>query len=171
MNPEFGTLDPEVAEAVMTAETTAENLGTPKVVGKGVYLELVLPDNSQTTQVIFTPAGQDEKGKTVPMTIVYRTVSKWSPRKQWRVNIVRISEPDITPENKVEEMTNQVSRWLERQLAYGGAGISLREKPIVFEITNIDLTDVSEWKAPASALRRITKARTALNFPTDLYAN
>jgi hypothetical protein len=77
MNPEFGTLDPEVAEAVMTAETTAENLGAPKVVGKGVYLELVLPDNSQTTQVIFTPAGQDEKGKPVPMTIVYRTVSKW----------------------------------------------------------------------------------------------
>jgi hypothetical protein len=171
MNPEFGTLDADVAEAVATAETLTANENAPKVVGKGVYLELILPDNSQTTQVILTPAGVSEKGKSVPMTITYRTVSKWSPRKQWRVSTVRLTDPDLSPSDKVTEMLNQTSRWLERQISYGGVGVTLREKPIVFEVTNIDLTDVSDWKAPASALRRITKARTALNFPADLYNN
>lgn len=172
MNPEFGTLDADVAEAVTTAETITANENAPKVVGKGVYLELVIPNNAQTTQVIVTPAGVNEKGKSVPMTITYRTVSKWSPRKQWRVSPVRTNDPDLAPSDKVAEMLNQTSRWVERQIAYAGEGmLSLREKPIVFEVTNIDLTDVSDWKAPASALRRILKARASLNFPAELYSN
>ena len=43
-------------------------------------------------------------------------------------------------------------------------------RPIVFEMTDVDFTDVRSWKAPASALRRIQKARVAIGFPEKLFA-
>lgn len=168
MNPEFGTLDPEMAEAVATAETMSSNKD-PKVVGKGIYLELIQPNNEQTTQVLITPEGIDENGKAVSMAIISRTISYWSPRRQWRVNFVRPNKDKSATENTTE-MAQVVANFVTRQMGYY-PDLALRNNtPIVFEVSNIDLTDVQEWKAPAPALRRILKARTALGFPTDLYS-
>jgi hypothetical protein len=166
MNPEFGTLDPEMAEAVATAEKSGEK--APKVVGKGIYLELHTTDEMNTTQVLFTPEGIDENGKAVSMAIIYRTISEWSPRRQWRVNFVRPKAEKSAIENTTE-MIGEVEKWLQRQMMYS-SGLAIRNNtPIVFEVSNIDLADVAEWKAPAPALRRITKARASLGFPTEFY--
>ena len=167
MNPEFGTLDPEMAEAVATAETMSSNKD-PKVVGKGIYLELIQPNNEQTTQVLITPEGIDEKGKDVSMALIYRTISYWSPRRQWRVNFIRPKADKSGIENTAE-MSDDVVKWLTRQMLYSPELKLRNNTPIVFEVSNIDLADVSEWKAPAPALRRILKARTSLGFPADLY--
>lgn len=165
---EFGELDPETAEAVATADATPTPAGTPKVVGKGVYLELVNANN--TTQILLTPAGIDENGKAVEMAITTRTVSEWSPRRQWRVSFFRLNAEKSkgTTAEKIAEFSEQVERMLTRQMMYG-AGTLRNNTPIVVELTNFDLTEIGEWKPPASALRRITKARTALGFPTDLF--
>jgi type III secretion system FlhB-like substrate exporter len=169
MTPEFGTLDPEMAEAVATAETMGSS-NAPKVVGKGIYLELHTADEMNTTQVLITPEGIDEKGKAVSMAIIYRTISEWSPRRQWRVNFVRPKAEKSAPENTTE-MLAEVVKFLERQMMYS-SDLTLRNNtPIVFEVSNIDLADVAEWKAPAPALRRLAKARTAVGFPTEFYKN
>ena len=169
MNPEFGTLDPEMAEAVATAETTSSsNTKDPKVVGKGIYLELITADEKQTTQVLITPEGIDENGKAVSMALIYRTISYWSPRRQWRVNFIRPKADKSGIENTAE-MSDDVVKWITRQMLYSPELKLRNNTPIVFEVSNIDLADVSEWKAPAPALRRILKARTSLGFPADLY--
>lgn len=169
MNPtEFGTLDPETADAVATAEKSGTSTNTPKVVGKGIYLELLNENETQTTQVLITPEGIDENGKQVSMAIIFRSVSWWSPRRQWRVNFVR-PKADFSAEQNTNEMYAEVEKWLMRQMYYA-TDLKLRNNtPIVFEVSNIDLAEVAEWKAPAPALRRIQKARTSLGFPAELY--
>jgi hypothetical protein len=104
------------------------------------------------------------------MAIVSRTVSEWSPRKQWRMNRIRIDKEMATlaPEDKALNMAEQVERTLKRQMMYGLK--TLRgNRPIVFEMTDVDFTDVRDYKAPASALRRIQKTRVALGFPEKLF--
>jgi hypothetical protein len=166
MNPEFGTLDPEMAGAVATAETSGST-NEPKVVGKGIYLELLSEDEKQTTQVIVTPEGINDKGVAVSMALIYRTISDWSPRRQWRVTFVR-PDKDKNPAENTDAMSVEVMKWIERQVRYGYKTLR-NNTPIVFEVSNIDLTDVADWKAPAPALRRVMKARTALGFPNELY--
>lgn len=168
MNPDslgtFGELAPEVAEAVMLGETSNK----PKVMGMGIYLEF--PNDKQTTQILITPQGKTEKGEVVEMAIITRTVSDWSPRKQWRVNPVRPSAPaeTMSPDDKALSMAEQIERTIKRQMMYGLK--TLRGgRPIVFEMTDVDFTEVRAWKAPASALRRIQKARVAIGYPEKLF--
>lgn len=167
MEIEFGTLDPEMEKAVATAETSGSG-NAPKVIGKGIYLELITPDEKQTTQVLITPEGIDENGKAVSMAIIHRGVSYWSPRRQWRVNFIRPKAEKSATENTTE-MFDEVVKWVVRQMMYQPELKLRNNTPIVFEVSNIDLADVADWKAPAPALRRLMKARTALGFPTELY--
>ena len=172
MNPDslgtFGELAPEVAEAVALGEATNK----PRIMGRGIYLELPNEKGDQTTQILITPQGTNEKGEPVDMAIITRTVSEWSPRKQWRLNRVRIDKDMATlaPEDKALNMAEQVERVLKRQMMYGLK--TLRgSRPIVFEMTDVDFTEVREYKAPASALRRIQKTRVAIGFPEKLFTS
>lgn len=170
MNPEslgtFGELTPDVAEAVALGESSNK----PKVMGMGIYLEFPNERGDQTTQILITPQGKAENGEPVDMAVISRTVSDWSPRKQWRLNMVRANGTDLpTPEEKALNMAEQVERTLKRQMMYGLKNLR-GSRPIVFEMTDVDFTDVRSWKAPASALRRIQKARVAIGFPEKLFA-
>ena len=170
MNPDslgtFGELAPEVADAVAIADMSNK----PKVMGMGIYLEFPKDEGKQTTQILITPQGKTEKGEVVDMAIISRTVSEWSPRKQWRTNMVRPSAPaeTLSSDDKALDMTSQVERFLQRQMMYGLTNLR-GSRPIVFEMTDVDFTDVRAWKAPASALRRIQKARVAIGFPEELF--
>lgn len=162
----FGELSPEVAEAVAFGESSNK----PKVMGMGIYLEF--PKGGSTTQVLITPQGKNEKDEAVDMAIIARTISEDSPRKQWRINLVRTGNP-AEPKNNEEkalEMAEQVERFVKRQMMYGLT--TLRgSRPIVFEMTDVDFSDVKLWKAPASALRRIQKARVAIGFPKEVFSS
>lgn len=164
MNPlsAFGTLTGEVADAISSAESNK-----PVVSGMGIYLEF--PKGRQTYQVLITPEGKNEKGEEVPMAITARSIADHSPRSQWRVNFVR---PDkgfetMSAQDKAINMSGKVEEHLKRQMKWGTIE-ELRSRPITFELTDVDFTDVSKWKAPASALRRIQKARVSLGFPEKL---
>jgi len=171
MNPEllgtFGTLDDDVAMAVSIAESTP-NSNKPRLEGMGIYLELPSEAGNQTTQIMITPQGKDEKGSEINMAIISRTVSDWSPRKQWRVNLVRLGSEELTmsAQDQALKMAEQVERTIKRQMMYGSS--TLRKQPIVFELTDVDFADIRDWKAPASALRRIQKTRVSLGFPEKL---
>jgi len=164
MNPlsAFGTLTDEVANAISSAESNK-----PVVSGMGIYLEF--PKGRQTYQFLITPEGKNEKGEEVAMAITYRSIADHSPRSQWRVNFIR---PDknvetMSAQDKALNMSGKVEEHLKRQMKWGAIE-ELRSRPITFELTDVDFTDVSKWKAPASALRRIQKARVSLGFPEKL---
>jgi hypothetical protein len=163
----FGTLEADVADAVSIAESISTS-NKPRLEGMGIYLELPQPTGTQTTQIMITPQGKDEKDKDVEMAIIHRTISDWSPRKQWRVSMVRLSaeEKAMSPQDQALKMSEQVERMLKRTMMYGST--TLRKQPIVFELTDVDFADIRDWKAPASALRRIQKTRVSLGFPEKL---
>lgn len=151
-----------------------------QIVGLGLYLELV-PKNTEdkrTTQILFTPEGYDINGNYVQFAMLSRTISDWSPRKQWRINLSGIdnrayiatsgtSAVSELPADVLTTMTTRFEKSLERYL--NGQEVELRSKPIVLEITSIDLADVREYKAPTPALRRLQKARVSLGFPEKLF--
>jgi hypothetical protein len=66
-------------------------------------------------------------------------------------------------------MLEEVVKFLQRQMMYSSDLTLRKNTPIVFEVSNIDLADVQDWKAPAPALRRLAKARVAVGFPTEFY--
>lgn len=152
---------------------------TGQIVGLGLYLELVPKgsEDKRTTQILFTPEGFDVNGNYVQFAMLSRTISDWSPRKQWRINLSGIDNrayfatpSGTTPELPADVLTTMTTRFeksLERYLA--GQEVELRSKPIVLEITSIDLADVREYKAPVPALRRLQKARVSLGFPEKLF--
>jgi hypothetical protein len=158
---------------------------TDKIVGKALYLELIptipadgtteVTEVQQVTQLLFVPEGFDEKGEYVPMTSHTRTVSVWSPRKQWRVSKNGVSNASLLSggvpisQTKAQEVALEMSGKYEgiikRQLSYG---FVLRKMPIVVEVSTIDLGEAKDFKTPSALLRRIQKARVALTFPEKL---
>lgn len=148
---------------------------TDKIVGKALYIELVpkedKPEGQQiVTQILVTPEGFDEKSNYVPMAVHSRSVSDWSPRKQWRVALSRVVNKELfgtpiaqtTAQDKAVEMVVQVESIIKRQMAYE---MVIRKTPVVVEVSTLDLVEVREYKTPPALLRRIQKARVALDFP------
>jgi hypothetical protein len=152
---------------------------TGQIVGLGLYLELVpnSADDKRATQILFTPEGYDINGNYVQFAMLSRTISDWSPRKQWRVNFSGIDNKELlsttldlsTIDTRLGDMTARFEKSLERFLTSQEKGIMLRSKPIVLEITSIDLAEVRELKAPIAGLRRLQKARVSLGFPEKLF--
>ena len=152
---------------------------TGTIVGLGLYLELVpdSTDDKRATQILFTPEGYDINGNYVQFAMLSRTISDWSPRKQWRVNFSGIDNKELlsttidlsTIDTRLGDMTARFEKSLERFLAGQEKGIVLRSTPIALEITSIDLSEVRELKAPIPALRRLQKARVSLGFPEKLF--
>lgn len=165
----FGTLDTETAEAVATAEKSGT--ATPKVVGKGIYLELIKPNpehiwDKETIQIIITPAGVDEKGKAVPVAFTYRAVGKMSPRRQWQTKHHLPKDEKANPTEITADLVEKVVASVVRQGSYG---YSKLQGKLVVEVSNIDLSNIREHETPSALIRRITKARTDAGFPVDVY--
>lgn len=154
----------------MTTVVAPAEVGKPAIVGLGLYLELVpAGDNpyNKTTQILFTPSGFTEQGVETRFAMLSREVSQYSPRKQWRTAFAVIAPEQLAlaPTEKALALVSRFENTLKREIYYG---YTLRNKPIVFEVTNTDLSDVRDYKAPAAALRRIQKARVSLGFPEKL---
>jgi hypothetical protein len=158
-------------------------MATGTIVGKGLYLEFVPatdPTSTKVMQVLFTPEGFDEKGVYTQFSMHSRTISETSPRKQWRItkcgteNQTLLSGTDPIGQVKAQELAVQMVERFDKSLQKAvmpdpkNPTWKLRGKPIAVEITSFDLLEVSEWKTPLPALRRIQKCRVALDFPEKL---
>lgn len=165
------TTEPETT----TTEAIAEEIKAGKIIGKGLYLEFTYPESTAITQILFTPEGKNAEGKYVQFAMMSRTISETSPRKQWRVNFCGTSNEAVlgdislvsNPDELLGTMTTRFTKAVERMVVANPA-MKLRSKPIALEITSLDLNEVADWKAPSPALRRLQKARVALDFPEKL---
>jgi hypothetical protein len=162
---------------------------TGKIVGKGLYLEFVPADQSDTMavaskvlQVLFTPEGFDEAGNYVQFSMCSRTIADYSPRKQWRVTKAGVNNKDALTSGEIVGSVNaqelglkMVERFIKsvEKAVFPNADTTspawkLRGKPIAVEITSFDLAEINSFSAPNPALRRLQKCRVALDFPEKL---
>jgi hypothetical protein len=172
VNPEslttFGEVSSEISDALATSHEPATS-NKPRLVGMGIYLEAhATAYYARTNQVLITPTGKTEKGEVVSMAIISRTISTGSPRAQWRVNFVGTSKEveSMSSEDKAIWLASRANEIVSRMF---GEQFTPRSRPIVFEMTDVDFTNIGQWKVPASALRRIIKARLEVGYPENLY--
>jgi hypothetical protein len=161
--------------------TTATEVTENTVVGKALYLELVPTDTADTrvTQILITPEAFDHTGNFVGMALHSRTVSPSSPRKQWRINFSDVSNKELVVSNNERGLSinsllaqelavKMVARFeasLAKQVSYN---FTVRNRPIVVEVSAIDLNEVSKYTTPQALMRRLQKARVACAFPEKL---
>jgi hypothetical protein len=164
----FGEVSSEIADALATSgEVVVSN--KPRLMGQAIYLEAHATNSyARTTQVFITPAGKNEKNDEVAMAVIYRTISDLSPRAQWRTQFVRTPKEMelLSSEDKAIANSSRAYETISRMFP---EGFTPRPRPIVVELTDVDFTDISEWKVPASALRRVIKARKEVGYPENLY--
>lgn len=138
------------------------------VQGVAVYAEFAR--ENATTQIIITPDGYTNDGSLVPSTIIRRTVTDHTPKKQWKFSRLSRSEVE-TLENEeacyaFAETRMTYAATLFDQLLRGGW--SLVKKPVLVEVSRKDLDSIYISKTPTKMIYRISQSRAALDFPADL---
>jgi hypothetical protein len=161
--------------------TTTAPLDEKTIVGKALYLELVptVGDLNRVTQILLTPEAYDHKGNFVRMALHSRTVSESSPRKQWRINFSNVSNKELvdnavsmampilktTAQELAVSMTSRFESSLVKQITYQ---FVVRKRPVVVEVSALDLSEIGSYATPQALMRRLQKARVACGLPEKL---
>lgn len=132
------------------------------VQGAAVYFEFTDP-YSRVMQVICTPDGYAEDGQLVTARLMYRTISKTHPRRQWRIYpIWGIVEDKALDDSELE---SRIKGQMRNFFNNATTAWTLTKEPFFVEVSKADLTSVHASKTPAKILYRIGQVRTALGFP------
>lgn len=142
-----------------------------KVQGVGIYAEFTKP--GATYQLMFTPDCYTHAGTLVPMSLHRRIVTPLTPKKQWKQTPVK-TVGVLTDDTRIED--DQLSTFTEERLRYAfplfyqlmSEGWTLRNKPILIEISRYDADDIAKSKTPNKALYRVHISRKAQGFPEEL---
>lgn len=157
----------------MTTTEITENT----IVGKALYLELVPTegDNDRITQILITPEGFDHKENFVRMAFHSRTLSSTSPRKQWRITFTDVNNKELllggnpVPKPLAQELAVKMVTKFERSLIDQiSHKFVIRNRPIVVEVSALDLNEVGKYSTPQALMRRLQKARVACGLPEKL---
>lgn len=134
--------------------------------------------NAATTMIIVTPDGYTESERFVSANLYRRTVTNFSPRKQWRNT--PLGYPDDTMRDTgipTPISLYEISGVAERRLQYAfglfrslnDGGWNLVKEPLFVEVSKKDLSDVADSKTPSKIVYRINQSRAAKGFPADFY--
>jgi hypothetical protein len=152
--------------------------------GKALYLEL--HKGSYTTQVIFIPAVVGLDSKVVTSRIMRRVISTSHPRKTWSI-FKALGEHVASPEATLQRDSDGVfikrsetpnKEFFVENLSYNcvhvirdftRAGWSLFKKPIVVEVSYLEISELANSKTPNSLVRRVLRARTGLGWGESLF--
>lgn len=132
-----------------------------------VYAEFSRP--GATTQVIITPEGYTNGGALVPATIIRRTVTETTPKKQWK--FTRLGNTALRVESDEDK-----APYADDRMKYAGtlfdqllAGSwTLVKQPVLIEASKKDYDDILVTKTPTKMIYRISQSRAALDFPDNL---
>lgn len=145
-----------------------------KVQGVAVYAEFA--NVGETMQVLITPDCYTSSGTLVPMSLHRRTITPLSPKKQWRSTPLRHDLVNEKLEAGTELPAEMISDFTEFRLRYGLSlfdqllkhGWTIRNKPILTEISRFDADDLVKGNTPNKVLYRINISRKSLGFPAEL---
>lgn len=152
---------------------------TSHVQGYGLYLEYekaYTPDSASVQQVLVTPDGLLPDGTMVAMRIYRRRMNPGDGKKQWNHTKAYDGLRVDALTGAVEQLDEET--WLKRgtlRLDYAEnlfssivlQGWTLRNRPVVFEVSQIDLQDIHENKTPYKLMYRMQQSRLKAGFPVD----
>ena len=138
-----------------------------EVQGVAVYAEFAR--SGATTQIIITPEGYTNGGVKVPASIIRRTVTDTTPKKQWKFS--RLANTDLRVHSDADKVPYsddrmKYARTLFDQLLSGSW--ALVKQPVLIEASKKDYDDIQISKTPTKMIYRISQSRVALDFPADL---
>jgi hypothetical protein len=152
--------------------------------GKALYLEF--HKSSYTTQVIFVPAAVGLDNKIHPSRVMRRVISTSHPRKTWSIFKAlgeHVSIPELNLERDSDGVLIKRSETPNQELFIGNlsynfvhvirdlvrVGWSLFKKPIVVEVSYLEISELSKDKTPNSLVRRVLRTRTGLGWGESLF--
>jgi hypothetical protein len=139
-----------------------------EVQGVAVYAEFAR-DNA-TTQIVITPDGYDNSGNVVTATIIRRTVTTTTPKKQWKFSrLANVSHDSEMPITEYVEGRMRYATVLFDQLLRGDW--KLVKSPVLVEASKKDYDSIGVSKTPTKMIYRISQSRSALDFPAELVNN
>lgn len=144
-----------------------------KVQGVGVYAEFTKP--GATYQLLFTPDCYTHAGTLIPMALHRRVVTPLTPKKQWKQTTLRADLAEAL-ESGSTLADESVSAFTEQRMRYAlplfyqllSEGWTLRNKPLLIEVSRYDADDIAKSKTPNKALYRVHISRKAQGFPEEL---
>lgn len=144
-----------------------------KVQGVGIYAEFTKP--GATYQLLFTPDCYTHAGTLIPMTLHRRVVTPLTPKKQWKQTALRADLAEAL-ESGSTLADESVSAFTEQRMRYSlplfyqllSEGWTLRNKPLLIEVSRYDADDIAKSKTPNKALYRVHISRKAQGFPEEL---
>jgi hypothetical protein len=135
-----------------------------KVQGTALYVEFK-NEYHQIFQMFITPDGWNELGNFSTARAYYRRLSASQPKKQWKVQALQRSLVDpvtgVTSEAHREERI-QTMAWIMKRVSISSTIVG---KPFFVEVSQKDLTDVTQGKTPTKVVHRINQTRIALSYP------
>jgi hypothetical protein len=142
-----------------------------KVQGIAVYAEFRRA--GQTMQMIVTPDAYTTTGNLVPMTLVRRVVTKDTPKKQWKISVLRGLELTEMIEAGTTITDMEKNEFTEKRVRHGlhvfddlvRQGWAIEQKPVLVEVSRHDADDLSKGKTPNKIIYRVHISRKALGFP------
>lgn len=150
----------------MSLETPLGLITDPekKVQGTALYVEFK-NEYQQILQMFITPDGWNELGNFAVSRAYYRRLSASQPKKQWKTQALQRSLVDpvsgTTSEAHREERLLTLS-WFMKRVSISSTIVG---KPFFVEVSQKDLTDVTQGKTPTKVVHRINQTRTALSYP------
>ena len=151
---------------------------TSHVQGLAVYLVYTrdIGSGSAVQQVLLTPDGYTSDGVLVSSNLFRRRMKPGEGKKQWKVTSTneKLSADALT--GAVEQLT--VDTWGQKaamRLDYAtplfdaivAQGWELRIKPLVLEVSQVDLDDIAKGKTPYKLMYRMQQCRLKAGFPAD----
>jgi hypothetical protein len=145
-----------------------------KVQGVGVYAEFTKPGS--TYQIFITPDCYTHAGTLIPMSLHRRVVTPITPKKQWKQTTLRHPALVEVVEAGQSVADENISTFTEERVRYAlplfyqllSEGWTLRNKPLLIEISRYDADDIAKSKTPNKAIYRIHISRKAQGFPAEL---
>jgi hypothetical protein len=152
--------------------------------GKALYLEF--HKGSYTSQVIFVPAVVGLDNKVIASRVMRRVISTSHPRKTWSI-FKALGEHVANPEANLERDSDGVlikrsetpnKDFFVENLSYNSIhtirdftrlGWGLFKKPLVVEVSYLEMSELSSGKTPNSLVRRVLRARTGLGWGDSLF--
>ena len=150
----------------MSTETPLGLITDPekKVQGTALYAEFK-NEYQQIFQMFITPDGWNEHGNFSIARAYYRRLSVSQPKKQWKTQTIKRELVDpvtgATTESQREDRIETLA-WLMKRVSISSTIVG---KPFFVEVSQKDLTDVSNSKTPTKVVHRINQTRIALSYP------
>jgi hypothetical protein len=148
------------------------------VQGLALYLEYEKPYDTgfAVQQVLLTPDGYNSEGVLVQTHLYRRRMKPGEGKKQWKVTATNEKIVADALSGEVAEL--DFMTWGQKafmRLDYANPLFdaiviqhwTLRLKPLVMEVSQVDLDDIAKGKTPYKLMYRMQQCRLKAGFPAD----